>query len=86
MQHCLNKFVAIYHANAFSKLTVLSTYNKLKDALAKESLNLMSLGDEKPVDDNTEDVLKAWLIGVSVGLGSLCIILVVVFAIKLRRY
>lgn len=63
----------------------MSTYKKLKEALEVLQLELMTLGDEQTVEDNIEEVLKAWLIGVSVGLGAICIILIIVFVIKVRR-
>lgn len=70
----------------FSKLTVLTTYKNLVNEFKEINLNLMSLGEEKEVTDNIEEVLRAWLIGVSVGLGTICLILLIFFIIKVRRY
>nr|CAH7743641.1 unnamed protein product [Callosobruchus chinensis] len=68
-----------------SQVRNVETYLRLsRDLRAQANLTLLSF----PTSDTTQDdsdLLRAWLIGVSVALGALCVLLLIVFVIKTRR-
>lgn len=70
--------------NHFSKLSSLTFYSNLRSSFSNITLYLLSYSSGSTTTDNLEDQLKAWLIGVTVVLGSLCITLLVGFIIKLQ--
>ncbi|KAK4881842.1 hypothetical protein RN001_005161 [Aquatica leii] len=58
-------------------------FSKLSTTLVEEGLYLLSLNNNPEVGNN-EEVLRAWLIGVSAVLGTFCLALIIAFIIKTR--
>lgn len=50
------------------------------------TLYLLSYASTSTATDNIEEQLRAWLIAVTVILGSLCLVLLVAFILKTRSY
>ncbi|RZC41945.1 protocadherin Fat 4 [Asbolus verrucosus] len=65
-------------------VTNVDVFNRLKTNFSNAGLNLLNFQTGDSSDDNLEAMLKAWLIGISVVLGSLCIILLIAFLLKTR--
>ncbi|XP_017772326.1 PREDICTED: cadherin-23-like [Nicrophorus vespilloides] len=59
-------------------------YGSLRNNLLDYDLHLKRIDNVNTEQENNEEVLKAWLIGVGVVLGSLCILLIVAFILKTR--
>lgn len=69
-----------------TKLSNLNTFRSLRDELRKcDGLELQSFDSESNKDEDLTAILKAWLIGVTVVLGTLCLILLVIFFLKTRQ-
>ncbi|XP_071055461.1 cadherin-87A [Onthophagus taurus] len=62
----------------------VKTYDKLQQDFTQYGLILISFSSTSADVDNTVEVLRAWLIGVAVILGVLCILLIVAFVLKTR--
>ncbi|KAF5276237.1 hypothetical protein FQR65_LT04042 [Abscondita terminalis] len=60
-----------------------SRFLKLRKELSEEGLFLLNFDNPSP-DENDEELLRAWLIGVSVVLGTLCMALIVAFIMKTK--
>ncbi|VEN46349.1 unnamed protein product, partial [Callosobruchus maculatus] len=68
-----------------SQVKNTDTYLRLSRNLqAQANLKLLPFPSSNTTPDDS-DLLRAWLIGVSVALGALCIMLLIVFVIKTRR-
>ncbi|XP_018562325.1 cadherin-related tumor suppressor [Anoplophora glabripennis] len=67
----------VSNINTFSELVV--------EVRNRTGLTLMSFPATATSTENLEEVLKAWLVGVSVVLGALCLILLVTFVLKTRE-
>nr|CAI5817515.1 unnamed protein product [Callosobruchus analis] len=67
-----------------SQVRNIETYTRLSVELKALNLKLLRFPSSNTTPDDT-DMLRAWLIGVSVALGALCIMLLIVFVIKTRR-
>ncbi|KAJ8974156.1 hypothetical protein NQ317_003206 [Molorchus minor] len=64
----------------------INTFSQLVGTLRNETeLILMSFPSTSTSSENLEEVLRAWLVGVSVVLGALCVILLVTFVLKTRE-
>nr|AJA41107.1 cadherin-like protein [Holotrichia parallela] len=62
----------------------LTAFRSLSDRFSEYELDLVRFLENEETVDNTEQILKAWLIGVSIVLGTLCVLLLVVFILKTR--
>ncbi|XP_044258008.1 protocadherin Fat 4-like [Tribolium madens] len=66
------------------QVTKVDKFQSLKEEFLKVGLLLMSFSSDSDTTENLEETLKAWLIGVSVVLGSLCLILLIAFILRTR--
>jgi hypothetical protein len=66
------------------KVTNVDVFQRLKNNFSKVGLVLLSFDSSSETNENLEAILKAWLIGVSVVLGALCLILLIAFILKTR--
>ncbi|XP_971388.3 protein dachsous [Tribolium castaneum] len=66
------------------QVTKVDKFQSLKEEFLKVGLLLMSFSSDSDTTENLEETLKAWLIGVSVVLGALCLILLIAFIIRTR--
>nr|CAI5833088.1 unnamed protein product [Callosobruchus analis] len=66
-----------------SQVRNIETYTRLSVELKALNLKLLRFPSSNTTPDDT-DMLRAWLIGVSVALGALCVMLLIVFVIKTR--
>nr|AHJ10508.1 cadherin [Alphitobius diaperinus] len=70
--------------NIYSYCTNTQYFGSMRSAFLAEGLSLMSFDGTSNETEDMEEILTAWLIGVSVVLGALCIILSIAFILKTR--
>lgn len=61
-------------------------FASLQTEFQRYALTLIQFLQTGTSTENMEEALRAWLIGVTVVLGTLCVLLLVAFILKTRRY
>lgn len=70
----------------FRSANDVQTYIDLVNQFERYQLVLVSFLQNSGTTENREEVLRAWLIGITLVLGVLCMLLIVAFILKTRRY